>query len=168
MKLGVITPNLTAMTVDLRAEIQQTRPFASLEQEAFLNIERTGALLHDAFERMLKPYGVTMTQFNVLRILRGSEPSGLCRNEVRDRLVTRMPDVTRLLDRMEEGGLVTRTRSTTDRRQVRTRLTARGRELVDSLDRPAAEEHQRSLGHLSDDQLRTLIDLLSQARSSVG
>ena len=83
---------------DLRIEIRQQKPFASLEQEAFLNIERTGAVLHDAFERMLKPHGISMTQFNVLRILRGAGEKGLCRNEVRDRLVTRMPDVTRLLD----------------------------------------------------------------------
>ena len=152
------------MSLDLRSEIRQQRPFSSLEQECFLNIERTGAMLHDAFERMLKPYGVSATQFNVLRILRGAEPNGLCRNEVRDRLVTRMPDVTRLLDRMEEAALVARVRSTTDRRLVNTRLTPRGREVVDSLDGPVAEEHRRRLGHLTDDQLRTLIALLAAAR----
>jgi DNA-binding MarR family transcriptional regulator len=152
------------MRSDLRAEIQQQKPFASVEQECFLNIERTGAVLHDAFERMLRPFGVSATQFNVLRILRGAGPDGLCRNEVRDRLVTRMPDVTRLLDRMEEAGLVTRVRSTADRRQVRTRLTPRGREVVDALDRPVAEEHHRRLGHLSHEQQRTLIELLSALR----
>ena len=152
------------MRSDLRAEIQQQKPFASVEQECFLNIERTGAALHDAFERMLRPFGVSATQFNVLRILRGAGRDGLCRNEVRDRLVTRMPDVTRLLDRMEEAGLVTRVRSTADRRQVRTRLTPRGREVVDALDMPVAEEHHRRLGHLSHEQLRTLIELLSALR----
>jgi DNA-binding MarR family transcriptional regulator len=154
------------MPSDLRAEIQQQKPFASVEQECFLNIERTGAVLHDAFERMLRPFGVSATQFNVLRILRGAGPDGLCRNEVRDRLVTRMPDVTRLLDRMEEAGLVNRVRSTSDRRQVRTQLTPRGREVVDALDAPVADEHHRRLGHLSDEQLRTLIDLLTAARRS--
>jgi len=154
------------MPSDLRAEIQQQKPFASVEQECFLNIERTGAVLHDAFERMLRPFGVSATQFNVLRILRGAGPDGLCRNEVRDRLVTRMPDVTRLLDRMEEAGLVNRVRSTFDRRQVRTQLTPRGREVVDALDAPVADEHHRRLGHLSDEQLRTLIDLLTAARRS--
>ena len=154
------------MTSDLREEIQQQKPFVSLEQECFLNIQRTGAVLHDAFERALKPFGVSATQFNVLRILRGAGVNGLCRNEIRDRLVTRMPDVTRLLDRMEESGLVVRVRSTVDRRQVRTQLTARGNEIVDSLDGLVAEEHRRRLGHLSDAQLRTLIGLLADARSA--
>lgn len=152
------------MTSSLREEIQQQKPFVSLEQECFLGIQRTGVVLHDAFERTLKPFGVSATQFNVLRILRGAGPDGLCRNEIRDRLVSRMPDVTRLLDRMEESGLVVRVRSTVDRRQVRTKLTARGYEIVDSLDALVAEEHRRRLGHLSEVQLRTLIDLLASAR----
>lgn len=152
-------------TADLRAEIRQQKPFGSLEQECFLNIERTGAVLHDSLERTLKPHGITMTQYNVLRILRGAGDKGLCRNEVRDRLVTRMPDVTRLLDRMEGAGLVTRVRDTQDRRQVRTRLTQRGRELVDRLDLPVAEEHRKTLGHLTHEQLRALIGLLVAARS---
>ena len=149
---------------DLRTEIRQQKPFGSLEQECFLNIERTGAVLHDSLERTLKPHGISMTQFNVLRILRGAGEKGLCRNEVRDRLVTRMPDVTRLLDRMEEARLVTRVRDEEDRRQVRTRLTSQGRELVDRLDSPVAEEHRRRLGHLTQEQLRTLIALLTEAR----
>lgn len=152
------------MSADLRNEIQQTEPFRSLQQEAFLNLARTQAVLHDAFARMIEPYGVSPTQYNVLRILRGAEPNGLCRNEIRDRLVTRMPDVTRLLDRMEEAGLVTRTRSATDRRMVATHLTSRGRQIVDALDEPIAAEHTRRLGHLTDDQLRTLIELLALAR----
>ena len=152
------------MTPDLRTEIRQARPFASPEQEAHLNIGRTDAVLSDALERMLKPFGISGTQYNVLRILRGAGPEGLCRNEVRDRLLTRMPDVTRLLDRMEDAGLIVRTRSTEDRRLVSTRLTTRGRELVDSLDAPVAAEHRRRLGHLSEQQLRTLVELLTLAR----
>ena len=152
------------MVVNLREELRQRRPFTSLQQEAFLNVERTEAVLHDAFERMLKPYGVSATQYNALRILRGAGPEGLCRNEIRDRLITRMPDVTRLLDRMEEAGLVTRVRSSEDRRLVTTQLTERGRQLVDKLDAPVAAEHQRRLGHLTSKQLRTLIELLTLAR----
>ena len=98
------------MAPDLRSELRQTKAFPSLEEEAFLSIERTSAVLADAFEQMLKPYGITATQYNVLRILRGAGAKGLCRNEIRDRLVTRMPDVTRLLDRMEASGLIRRTR----------------------------------------------------------
>src|SRR6185503_11818811 len=107
--------------LNLQGELRQKKPFTSLAQEAFLSVVRTATVLHDAFEQMLKPYGLTSAQFNVLRILRGSEPDGLCRNDLRDRLVTRMPDVTRLLDRMEEAGLVARTREDEDRRMVRSR-----------------------------------------------
>jgi DNA-binding MarR family transcriptional regulator len=152
------------MTSDLRVELRQRRPFRSLPEEAHLNVARTAAVLGDAFERMLRPYGISATQYNVLRILRGADPDGLCRNEVRDRLLTRMPDVTRLLDRMEEAGLVTRVRSTTDRRLVSTQLTRKGRELVDALDGPVEAEHERQLGHLDEAQLRQLVDLLTLAR----
>lgn len=152
------------MASDLRSEIRQRRPFASLQQEAQLNIFRTGTVLLDAFERLLRPYGLSQSQYNVLRILRGAEPEGLCRNELRDRMLSRMPDVTRLLDRMEEAGLVTRERSSEDRRQVTTRITPRGRRLVDELDPIVAAEHQRRLGHLSAEQLRTLVDLLTLVR----
>lgn len=149
---------------DLRDALRQRKPFTSLEQEAFLNIVRTHAELSDSFDRMLRPHGVTATQYNVLRILRGAEPDGLCRNEIRDRLVTRMPDVTRLLDRMEEAGLVRRTRSSTDRRQVGTQLTERGRDLVDTLDQVVADEHRSCLGHMGEERLRTLVELLTLAR----
>lgn len=152
------------MAPDLRSELRQSRPFPSLEEEAFLSIERTAALLSDAFEQMLRPYGITGTQYNVLRILRGAPQDGLCRNEIRDRLVTRMPDVTRLLDRMEAAGLITRTRGSADRRMVSTQLTQEGRVLVDSLDAPTTTEHRDRLGHLSAEQLRTLIDLLTEVR----
>ena len=152
------------MTPTLRDEIHQYRPFTSPQQEAFLNIARTQAVLFDAFEKLLRPHGISFTQYNVLRVLRGAEPDGLCRNEVRDRLLTRMPDVTRLLDRMEEAGLISRVRDTADRRQVTTRLTKQGRQLVDKLDAPVAAEHQRRLGHLTQAQLTTLIDLLTAVR----
>lgn len=152
------------MSTSLRDELHQHRPFTSPQQEAFLNIARTQAVLIDAFEKLLQPHGISLTQYNVLRVLRGAEPEGLCRNEVRDRLLTRMPDVTRLLDRMEEAGLITRERDSEDRRQVVTRLTRQGRQLVDKLDAPVAEEHQRRLGHLTQAQLRTLVDLLTLVR----
>ena len=152
------------MPTDLLEELHQRKPFSSLAQEAHLNVSRTQALLQEGLEQVLKPYGLSGTQYNVLRILRGADPRGLCRNEVRDRLLTRMPDVTRLLDRMEEAGLVTRERDTMDRRLVTTRLTERGRELVDALDGPVAEEHERRLGHLGEERLRVLVRLLTLVR----
>ncbi len=136
----------------------------SAQQEAFLAIATTAAALGDAFDGVLAPHGLGRTQYNVLRILRGAGAAGLCRNEIRDRLLSRMPDVTRLLDRMEEAGLLARERSATDRRQVETRLTRRGRDLVDRLDAIVEAEHQRLLGHLGPEQLRTLQRLLALAR----
>jgi DNA-binding MarR family transcriptional regulator len=152
------------MSPALQEELKQTKPFRTLRQEAQLNLVRTANVLSDSFEQMLKPHGITGTQYNVLRILRGAEPDGLCRNEVSQRLLNRMPDATRLLDRMEEAGLVTRERSTTDRRLVTTRITKKGRQLVDSLDDAADAQHEKSLGHLTEQQLRTLIKLLTMAR----
>jgi DNA-binding MarR family transcriptional regulator len=152
------------MSTDLRDELRQRKPFTSPHQEAHLNLSRTATLLADAVERLLKPYGISATQYNVLRILRGAGPDGLCRNEVADRLLSRMPDVTRLLDRMEVAGLVTRERDSKDRRLVTTRLAERGRELVDALDEVVAEEHRRRLGHLTAEQLGTLSELLTLVR----
>ena len=149
----------------LQNELRQRKPFGSLQEEAHLNIVRTDAALQDAFEQMLKPYGISGTQYNVLRILRGAEQDGLCRNEVRDRLVTRMPDVTRLLDRMEQLDLITRSRDVGDRRLVSTRITKQGRRLVDDLDEVVVAEHQRSLGHLTKGQLQTLVELLTLIRT---
>ena len=149
----------------LRDEIKQQKPFASLEQEAMLSIERTAAVIGHGFADALKPFGVTPTQYNVLRILRGAGASGLCRNEVSERLVAQVPDVTRLLDRMEEAGLVLRERDTTDRRLVTTRITAAGLRLLKEMEVPVAEMHDRQLGHLSRAQLKALIELLALARS---
>jgi DNA-binding MarR family transcriptional regulator len=149
----------------LQDELKQNKPFRTLRQEAQLNLVRTANILSDAFEQMLKPHGITGTQYNVLRILRGAEPDGLCRNEVSQRLLNRMPDATRLLDRMEEAGLVTRERSTADRRLVTTRITKKGRQLVDDLDEAADAQHEKALGHMTDKQLQTLIDLLTSARN---
>ena len=148
----------------LRDEIRQQKPFRSLQEEAFLNVARTGTVLTDGLDGVLGPHGLSQTQYNVLRMLRGAGKEGLCRNEIRDRLITRMPDVTRLLDRMEAAGLVYRDRSTEDRRLVHTTLTAEGKSLVDRLDRAVAREHARLLGHMSEGQLRTLIELLTVAR----
>lgn len=155
------------MPPTLRDEIRQTRPFDSLEQEAMLAVDRTAAVLMHRFADALKPHGITPTQYNVLRILRGAGAAGLCRNEIRDRLVAQVPDVTRLLDRMEDAGLVERERGEADRRLVTTRITRHGLQLLKRLDTPVLDLHRRHLGHLSADQLRTLIDLLAAARAEL-
>jgi len=140
------------------------KPATSLQHAAQLSVIRTGAMLQDDFERMLAPYGLGGAQFNVLRILRGAGTGGLCRNELRDRMLTRMPDMTRLLDRMERSGLVARTRKDEDRRMVTTRLTREGRQLIDSIDADAAREQKRRFRSLSDTQLHALIDLLQEVQ----
>ena len=148
----------------LQQELRQQKPFATPEQEASLSVERTAAVLRHGLAEALKPFDVTPTQYNVLRILRGAGAEGLCRYENGDRLVAQVPDVTRLLDRMEDAGLVTRARSTADRRLVTTRVTDAGLALLDRIAEPLAALHARQLGHLTPEQLRTLIDLLALAR----
>ena len=152
------------MSPSLLQDLRQNKPFSSLQQEAHLSVVRTASALTDQVEDLLKPYGISSTQYNVLRILRGAGDEGLCRNELRDRMLTRMPDMTRLLDRMEEAGLVTRARERDDRRMVLTRITARGLELLGELDRPVTELHRDQLARLTDEQLRSLIDLLRVVR----
>src|SRR3982751_2286899 len=98
------------MSPSLQQDLKQKKPFRTLQQEAYLAVVRTSTTLTDAMEDLLKPSGISATQFNVLRILRGSGAEGLCRNALRDRMLTRMPDMTRLLDRMEEAGLGGRAR----------------------------------------------------------
>jgi DNA-binding MarR family transcriptional regulator len=148
----------------LQEELRQSKPFRSLEQEALLSIERTAAVLGHGLADALRHYDITPTQYNVLRILRGAGEKGLCRNDVRDRLVAQVPDVTRLLDRMEEMQLVERERAEEDRRMVFTRITRKGTQLLARLDEPVAELHHAQLGHLGAARLRTLIELLAEAR----
>ena len=151
----------------LQAELAQAKPFASLEHEAMLSVARTAAVLDHSVAEALKPYGITPTQYNVLRILRGAGKAGLCRNAVRDRLVARVPDATRLLDRLADSGLVARDRDTPDRRFVTTRITRAGLALLARLDAPITRLHARQLGHLGPGKLKTLIDLLAEAREGV-
>lgn len=151
---------------DLRTELKQNKPFTSLREEAALSIMRTAAEIEHNAESVLKPCGITGTQYNVLRILRGAEPAGLCRSEISDRLVRRVPDVTRLLDRLEDMHLIERTRGGDDRRYVTTRITRDGLRLLDDLQPTVEALHQAQLGHMSDVQLRSLIELLGVVRDS--
>lgn len=130
-----------------------------------MNLVRTSRVVDDGLDLLLKEHGLSQAQYNVLRILRGNAPDGLGRNEIRDRMVARMPDVTRLLDRMEEAGLVRRERDANDRRCVPTYLTRKGRSLVDSLDVPVAEHARKTFGHLTEQQLNTLNELLVLVRN---
>ena len=152
------------MRKTLRDELKMTRPFKSVEEEAILSIARTAALLEHAGTEELKAFGLTITQYNVLRILRGAGDNGLCRNEVGERLITRVPDVTRLLDRMEAVGLIVRQRGGDDRRYVTTRITDKGLKLLEKIDRELPAIHGRQLGHVAQKRLRELIELLQEVR----
>jgi MarR family transcriptional regulator, organic hydroperoxide resistance regulator len=152
------------MPLDLRTELKQTKPFRSLRQEASLSIQRTAAVLEHAFETWLKPSGITATQYNVLRILRGAGSAGLCRTEIGERMVRRVPDVTRLLDRLEEQGLIERVRGGSDRRYVTTTITKAGLDVLSDLDRAVDEFHQQEFGHMDEATLKSLVDLLAAVR----
>ena len=143
---------------------QSRRASPSLEQEAFLSIQRTADLLARAGEEAIKPSGLSGTQYNVLRILRGAGPSGLCCGEVAGRMITHDPDITRLLDRLEKRGLIVRARESKDRRIITVRIAAEGLRLLAELDEPIEEFHRRQLGHLGKRRLRLLLGILSTAR----
>src|SRR4029077_3836488 len=153
------------MSGNLGREIHQEKPFASLEEEAFLGLQRTASLLLQSLGRALKGHDLTPAQYNTLRILRGAEPDALTCGEIGDRLVSPGPDVTRLLDRLEQRGLVTRLRDGEDRRVVRARITTTGLDLLAALDEPVGRMLGELLGNLGQDRLRTLVVLLGEARN---
>ena len=152
------------MAKGIQAEIQQTKPFPGLEDEAMVSLHRTADQLQGRFSDMLKPYGLSPTQFNALRILRGAGQAGRACSEIAERMVNRDPDITRLLDRLERRGLAARSREGRDRRVIITRITPAGLELLRGLDRPIEEFNRKQLGHLSDPQLRALVKLLEVVR----
>ena len=153
------------MVGKVHAEIKQKKPFRLREEEAFVNLLRTADVLLHGVAETLKPFGLSPTQYNVLRILRGAEPQGLACREIGERMITRDPDVTRLLDRLEDRGLAERTRSREDRRVITTRITDGGLQILKTLDAPIGDLHARQLGHLKSAHLRALIELLEQARN---
>jgi DNA-binding MarR family transcriptional regulator len=134
------------------------------EEIAFLDLLRTCELLSRGPALVLKSEDLSATQYNVLRILRGT-PEGLPCGEVAARMITRDPDITRLLDRLEKRGLISRCRETKDRRMVMARITPGGLQLLARLDEPVEEAHRRQLGHLNREQLRALSELLETTRA---
>jgi DNA-binding MarR family transcriptional regulator len=148
----------------IQAELKQTRPIGSLEEEAFLNLARTSNALSQGIADLLRSHDLTPAQYNVLRILRGAGEGGLNASDIAGRMISRDPDVTRLVDRLEKRGLVDRWRCSEDRRVVWTRLSPAGRELIDPLDEPLDALHRRLLSHMPPEKLQTLITLLEEAR----
>jgi len=152
------------MAGKLQREIAKTGPFASLEEEVMLNLLRTADRLMGRLEGALKPSGLTPTQYNVLRILRGVSPQGIACQEIARRMITRDADLTRLLDRLESHGLVHRQRQQDDRRVVHATITEAGLSLLAELDGVALATNKETLGHLGTDRLSLLLELLEEAR----
>ena len=140
-------------------------PQTHLEEQVFVNVMRTADALARGGEALLKPTGLSATQYNVLRILRGAGTQGLACREVGCRMISRDPDITRLLDRMETRGLIARAREEQDRRVVKTRITPEGLRVLAELDAPVQELHRRQLHHLPAKELRQLSRLLDRVRA---
>jgi DNA-binding MarR family transcriptional regulator len=137
-------------------------PDVPLEDQLFVAILKTADGLSQQAEQLIKSAGLTMAQYNVLRILRGAEPEGLLCRGISDRMISRDPDITRLLDRMENHGWITRQREKGDRRVVRTRITEEGLAVLQKLDQPVRELHKGQFSHMSAPQLKTLAKLLAE------
>lgn len=152
---------------DLAEELKQTKPFASKEQEVYLNIQRTAEVLSWTMTDLLKPFELTQVQYNVLRILRGAGEAGIKCSEISQRLITKDSDITRLLDRLEKRGLVVRERDAKDRRIVNALITDDGLDILSQLDEPGVERIKHVLGHLGDELLDRLNALLVLARANV-
>jgi DNA-binding MarR family transcriptional regulator len=151
----------------LATTLKQNRPFVSLEQEVHLSMLRTASELSYAVDQFFRPFDITPSQYNVLRILRGSETDGLCRNEISERMVTATPDMTRLLDRIEKAGWVTRERAEEDRRQVSTHITKSGMELLTRLEKPTGDFVTRLFAGVTVTHLKTVLKVNDQIRAKL-
>jgi DNA-binding MarR family transcriptional regulator len=138
--------------------------FDSLQQEVYLNLWRTYDRLKGLEEALFSNYGLTAQQYNALRLLRAEHPGSLPTLAIGARLISRAPDITRLINKLEERGLVERRRDAANRRLVNVAITSAGVKLLDAIASPLAECHQQQLGHLTVEQLQRLVDLLKLAR----
>ena len=151
----------------LKVEISQGRPFASLEEEALLNLMRTSDSLNRAFQLKIRGWTVTSTQYNVLRILRGAQPDGLTCSAIGDRMITAEPDITRLLGRLKALKLIEQRRDRNDRRVLWTFISATGLKMLDEMEPMILKVPRELLGHMDEAKLSELIRLLEIARKPV-
>ena len=167
------SPPTTALS-PLARELKKRTPFALPAEEAFLNLVRTQAVLSSSLEQVFKQFGMSSPKYNVLRILRGAAttgeagPLGLPSLEVAARLITRVPDITRLVDSLQAAGLVERTRCTDDRRVVYVGITPAGADLLAQMDGPLASFHHRCFDHLPPAEVAELNRLLAKLRQARG
>jgi len=149
----------------IQSEIKQNKPFSSIEEEAFLALQRTADQLQGRVGEWLKTWGLSPTQYNALRILRGAGEEGLACSEIAERMINRDPDITRLLDRLEKRGLTRRSRDSNDRRVINAYITKEGLQLLKKLDAPVQEFQQVLLGHVGERKLKALIEILCAMRN---
>jgi DNA-binding MarR family transcriptional regulator len=152
----------------LQIELGKKHGFDSPEQEASLNLARTYDQIQAEFTRLFNAHGISPPLYNVLRILRGHGGDGIPCQVIGNEMITRMPDITRLVDRLEKAGLVKRQRTTRDRRVVLVGITERGLDLLAKLDQPVLESHEQLLGHLTHKELEDLNRLLVKVRQGAG
>jgi DNA-binding MarR family transcriptional regulator len=150
----------------LRNELKKKAAFASEEEELYINILRTGDRLQIHFERLFRDFGLTPSQYNILRILRG-EGAPLPILEIAGRTITAVPGITGLIDRLEKAGFVARKRCAEDRRVIYVAISARGLKTLGDLDGPLVELHRKLLGHLSRNDKKAAIELMEKCRAGV-
>jgi DNA-binding MarR family transcriptional regulator len=153
------------MTSQLQQELKKRNPFASLEQEAMLNLQRTADQMQLRFVRLFRQYnGLTPSQYNILRILRGAGEPLPCL-EIANRTITEVPGITGLIDRLEKAALVQRERSASDRRVIYVAITEKGLQVLKELDQPVLALHKELMGRLTREELKGLNRLLAKART---
>jgi DNA-binding MarR family transcriptional regulator len=159
---------MAAMAQTIDREIRQTKPFRSLQEQLVLNLMLTTRVVEENWAQYLKrAEGISPSQYNILRILRGARPKAARISEISDRMVTRDPDVTRLVDRLIKQGLARRERDKEDRRVVLVEITGAGLALLSRLDGPAGESTEAAMAGLKPQQLRTLDTLLNEIRAGI-
>jgi DNA-binding MarR family transcriptional regulator len=154
-------------TLTLGEEIRQNRPFASPAQEAILALNRTSDRLQRRFTELVEPHGISLQQYNVLRILRGAGQAGSPTLAIADRMIEKTPGITRLLDKLETKHLVRRKRCPEDRRQILCWITDVGLRLLADLDRPMTESANRAMASLTGPEQRGLISALEKVRADL-
>lgn len=155
---------VTTIFTEVSSPSKPARPPASFEERIFLALLKTADALGQQAEQLTRTADLTATQYNVLRILRGAGPEGLACREIGDRMITHDPDITRLLDRMEKRGLISRERQKDDRRVVKAWITPKGLALLKPLDQPMRDLHKRQFRHMAAARLKALNELLEEIR----
>ena len=153
------------MSDSLRRELRQSSAFGSLQEATFLSVQRTAGVWMQNLSHNLRSYDLTPTQYNVLRILRGAHPGSLTCSEIGDRMVTAVPDVTRLIDRLVARRFAWKARDAADRRVVKVEISGQGLEMLASLDARVLDWLEEMLSPLEESEMEALLELSEKARA---